>query len=180
MVLVPLFPTFHRLNREHFQGMLARGSDSLVSIRWSDGRLTNTAGFYQRGPRVKSNKGCEIVLSKPVLAHLPQTAITSTLCHEMIHAWVDLVLGIRETHGKNFRAYMKMINNSQNEFQVTIRHQFPTSSRPPKWVASCDSCGKKSFYKRLVKGAACKYCCDNLYGGRWDPRCLLNYELNNV
>ena len=34
--------------------------------------------------------------SRPIFENLPKNAITSTLCHEMIHAWVDLILKIRE------------------------------------------------------------------------------------
>jgi hypothetical protein len=91
----PLLPLFHRLNREHFQGSLAPGGRSLVSLRWSDGRMTRTAGLYRSGPDL-----CEIVLSRPLLEPLPQQALLSTLCHEMIHAWVDRVQGL---HGGDQR-----------------------------------------------------------------------------
>ena len=62
-------------------------------MRWSDGRMSRTAGYYRRGPGVGEGRGSEIVLSRPVLEPLPQEATESTLCHEMIHAWVDLVQG---------------------------------------------------------------------------------------
>ena len=104
MPLVPLLPLFHRFNREYFNGALAIGSQPLLSVRWSDGRLRKTAGFYRRGLRVDGRNGCEIVLSRPLLELLPQTATESTLCHEMIHAWIDLVLQVKESHGPNFHA----------------------------------------------------------------------------
>ena len=176
MPLVPLLPIFHRFNREYFDGSLTKFHEPIVSVRWSDGRLRNTAGFYHRGPRVLCNKGSEIVLSKPVLINLPYQAIESTLCHEMIHAWIDLVLGLQEGHGPNFRARMDAINSSQSRFQVSIRHRFPVPQKSPKWLAVCPLCGKRSFYKRLVRGAACKYCCDTFHGGRWHSSCLLTYE----
>ena len=176
MSLVPLLPIFHKLNRENFDNSLVKGSQSIVSVRWSDGRLRNTAGFYQRGPRVNSPYGSEIVLSRPVLKNLPQSAVESTLCHEMIHAWIDLVLGVKEAHGPNFRARMAVINSSQDRFQVSIRHNFPLPKKTPKWVAICPICERNSFYNRLVRGAACKSCCDKLHDGKWHASCLLTYH----
>ena len=102
--MLPLLPLFHRLNREHFDGSLvSRSADlPLVALRWSDGRMSRTAGCYRRGPGVAGDRGCEIVLSRPVLEPLPRAATESTLCHEMIHAWVDLVQRRRESHGPLF------------------------------------------------------------------------------
>ena len=176
MTLVPLLPIFHRFNREYFDGLLVKEDEPIVSVRWSDGRLTNTAGFYKRGPRVLGPNHCEIVLSKPVLLRLPITAVESTLCHEMIHAWIDLILKVREGHGPNFQARMNAINASQKRFHISICHNFPTSKRSPKWLAKCSSCGLSFPYKRLIRNAACKRCCDNLYGGKWHSNCLLIYE----
>ena len=96
MPLQPLLPLFHRLNREHFGGALAQDGQPLSSVRWSDGRMSRTAGYYKRGPGVGHGRGSEIVLSRPVLEPLPLEATESTLCHEMIHAWVDLVLQRRK------------------------------------------------------------------------------------
>ena len=95
--LQPLLPLFHRLNREHFGGALTLEGQPLSSVRWSDGRMSRTAGYYKRGPGVGHGRGSEIVLSRPLLEPLPQEAIESTLCHEMIHAWVDLILQRRES-----------------------------------------------------------------------------------
>ena len=171
MPLVPLLPLFHRLNREHFDGSLVVGSHPLITLRWSDGRLRKTAGFYRRWQH-----GSEVVLSQPLLELLPKTAIESTLCHEMIHAWIDLVLKVPEGHGPNFYSRMAKINTSQAKFQVSVRHQFPVPITPPKWWAVCPSCGTRSPYKRRLRGVACKKCCNNQYGGKWHPNCLLKYE----
>ena len=98
MPLLPLLPLFHRLNREHFDGALAVDGQPLSSVRWSDGRMSRTAGYYRRGPGVGEGRGSEIVLSRPLLEPLPLEATESTLCHEMIHAWIDLVLQIGRAH----------------------------------------------------------------------------------
>ena len=176
MTLVPLLPIFHDLNRTHFDESLTRGSKSIVSVRWSDGRLRKTAGFYRRRTNLLGQSSAEIVLSRPLLQKLPQSATESTLCHEMIHAWIDLVLKIPEGHGPNFHARMQSINASQSQFEVSVRHQFPLPVKPPKWWGICPSCGLRLPYKRLAKGVACKRCCDTLYGGKWHSNCVLIYE----
>ena len=50
----------------------------------------------------KGNISSEIVLSRPILQSLTLSDIQSTLCHEMIHAWIDRILKINEIHGINF------------------------------------------------------------------------------
>ncbi len=176
MSLVPLLPIFHRFNRKYFDGLLVQGFKPLVSVRWSDRKLRNTAGLYRRGLNKSRQKFCEIVLSSPVLGNLPHSAVESTLCHEMIHAWIDLVLGLREVHGPNFRKRMDLINSLQNDFQISVRHKYPVPIQPPKWWAICPSCGLRFPYKKLVRGAACKQCCDAKYGGKWNMSCVLSYE----
>ena len=175
MPLQPLLPLFHRLNREHFSGGLVRGGQPLTAVRWSDGRMSRTAGYYRRGPGVGEGRGSEIVLSRPVLEPLPQEATESTLCHEMIHAWVDLVLGQRESHGPCFRAQMEVINASQARFKVSIRHRFPVQQTSPRWIAICPICGQQTPYRRRVRQAACRLCCDRHHDGHWDVSCLLSY-----
>ena len=123
MPLEPLLPLFHRLNREHFDGTLAQDGRPLVDLRWSDGRLTRTAGLYRRGVDGRGLELCEIVLSRPLLEPLPRQATLSTLCHEMIHAWVDRVLEVREVHGPRFRGRMEAINRSQPGLRVEQRQR---------------------------------------------------------
>ncbi len=176
MPLVPLLPLFHCFNREHFDGALVVGKKTLVPVRWSDGKLRKTAGVYRRGRGVAGDYGCEIVLSQPLLEHLPLSATKSTLCHEMIHAWIDLVLKKKEVHGANFRARMSAINSAQNKFQVTLRHSFPVPISVPKWWAMCPNCGLRFPYKRIVRKVACRKCCETYSSGMWDSKFLLAFE----
>lgn len=176
MPLEPLLPLFHRLNREHFEGSLSPAGRPLVDLRWSDGRLTRTAGLYRRGQRRDGRKLCEIVLSRPLLDPLPRTATLSTLCHEMIHAWVDQVLGLQEVHGPRFRQRMEAINRSQDAFTVNVRHSYPLPQQAACWVARCPRCGQTSPYRRRRRGLACRPCCERWHGGRWDASCQLVFE----
>ena len=176
MPLIPLLPIFHRFNREFFDGLLASDAKPLLEVKWSNGRLTNTAGFYRRGRKRSGLKFSEIVLSTPLLGSLPLAAIESTLCHEMIHAWTDLILKIKEGHGPIFQEKMALINSLQDNFQITIRHNYPVPAKSPKWWGICPSCGLRFSYKRIVRGAACKQCCDAKYDGKWHENCLLVYE----
>ena len=176
MPLLPLLPIFHRLNREHFDGTLAVDGQPLSSVRWSDGRMSRTAGFYRRGPGIGDGRGSEIVLSKPLLEPLPVEATESTLCHEMIHAWVDLVLRRRESHGPRFRERMEAINAAQHRFRVSVRHRYPVPVKPPRWWAVCPSCGRRYSYRRRISNAACRRCCDQHHGGRWHHSCVLQFE----
>ena len=173
MPLEPLLPLFHRLDRQYFDASLAALINPPLLLRWSDGRLSRTAGFYRFGPGIS-----EIVLSRVVLVPLPPEATLSTLCHEMIHAWVDRVVGVEEAHGPHFRARMAAINGAQADFKVSIRHRYPlpASTRAPRWLACCPNCGVSAPYRRRVQGLACRLCCDRLHGGRWHASCLLRFE----
>ncbi|APD49327.1 SprT family zinc-dependent metalloprotease [Synechococcus sp. CS-602] len=176
MPLAPLLPLFHRLDREHFGGALAPAGGRLVDLRWSDGRMRRTAGLYRRGRRADGSDLCEIVLSRPLLEPLPQTAMLGTLCHEMIHAWIDRVLGVREVHGPCFRARMAEINQAQSDFEVSLRHHYPLPLQAVRWLARCPCCGVTAPYQRRVRGVACRLCCDRLHGGRWNASCQLIFE----
>ena len=176
MSLIPVLPLFLKLNRQYFQNSLLEKGVPNVAVSWSDGRMRTTAGIYRRKTNLFGAKTSEIILSKPVLENLPEKALMSTLCHEMIHAWIDLVLKVEEAHGPNFQMRMAEINSSQNDFQVTVRHSFPILHKTPKWVATCPSCNRSFRYRRMVKGAACRSCCNKFFGGRWDEKCLLIYQ----
>ena len=94
--------------------------------------MRTTAGIYRSKTNFFGVKASEIILSRPVLEHLPQKALMSTLCHEMIHAWIDLVLKVEEAHGPNFHQRMAEINSAQTDFQVTVRHSFPNIKKNPQ------------------------------------------------
>ena len=176
MSLIPVLPLFLKLNRQYFQNSLFENGVPRVSVRWSDGRMRTTAGMYRRKTNFLGVKVSEIILSKPVLENLPEKALMSTLCHEMIHAWIDLVLKVEESHGPNFHKRMAEINSSQTDFKVTVRHSFPTAKTIPKWLATCPLCKRSFRYRRMVQGAACKRCCNNYFGGRWHEKYLLKYQ----
>ncbi|SBO43839.1 SprT family zinc-dependent metalloprotease [Cyanobium sp. NIES-981] len=179
MPLEPLLPLFHRLNREHFDASLAPHGTPLVDLRWSDGRMRRTAGLYRRGRRADGSALCEIVLSRPLLDPLPREALLSTLCHEMIHAWVDRVLQVPEVHGPHFRARMAAINAAQDGFAVSLRHRYPLpggATPASRWIARCPLCGITAPYRRRVRGLACRACCERHHGGRWDASCQLHFH----
>ena len=176
MSLIPVLPLFLKLNRQYFNNSLLDKGVPRVAVHWSDGRMRTTAGIYKTKTSFFGVKASEIILSRPVLEHLPQGALMSTLCHEMIHAWIDLALKVEETHGPIFRQRMAEINSAQADFQVTVRHSFPTSKRIPKWVATCPSCRRSFNYGRIVKGAACRTCCNSYFGGKWDKKCVLEFK----
>ena len=176
MSLKPVLPLFLELNRQYFHNSLLEKGVPRVSVRWSNARMSTTAGIYRRKTNFFGVKDSEIILSRPVLENLPQKALMSTLCHEMIHAWIDLVLEVDEAHGPNFLKRMAEINSAQKDFQVTIRHSFPTIKRIPKWVATCPSCKRSFNYRRIVKGAACRSCCNKYFGGQWDQKCVLEFH----
>lgn len=179
--LEPLLPLFHRLNREHFEGLLAPEGRPLVSVRWSDGRMRRSAGLYRFGLRADGSPLSEIVLSRPLLEPLPREALLGTLCHEMIHAWTHRLLQVGEVHGPHFRARMAAINAAQDVFTVSVRHRYPLpgeaagASPAPRWLARCPRCGVTAPYRRRVKGLACRSCCQLHHGGRWHASCLLEF-----
>jgi predicted SprT family Zn-dependent metalloprotease len=172
-----LLPLFHRFNREHFNGSLAHADgSSLVAVRWSDGRMRRSAGLYRFGQRRDGTPLSEIVLSRPLLEPLPPEATASTLCHEMIHAWVHRVMRAEEVHGPLFRSRMAAINGAQQEFVVSVRHRFPLPAQAPRWIARCPSCGLSSPYRQRRQGVACRLCCERFHGGRWHASCQLVFE----
>tara|TARA_Y100001970_G_scaffold290757_1_gene425621 strand:- start:671 stop:1198 length:528 start_codon:yes stop_codon:yes gene_type:complete len=175
MSLIPLLPLFHEFNRTYFAGELVKHNKPLVTVKWSDNRMSVSAGFYKRHSTLFQTKSF-IILSKPILSNLSITAIKSTLCHEMIHAWLDLVKNIKEAHGSNFVAKMNAINSAQNHFHITIKHNYPVTSARNVKIGFCQSCKKQFLYKKRMKGLACKECCENFYNGKWNENCLILFS----
>jgi hypothetical protein len=174
--LQPLLPLFHRLNREHFSGVLVCAGQPLTAVRWSDGRMSRTAGYYRRGPGVGEGRGSEIVLSRPVLEPLPQEATESTLCHEMIHAWVDLVQA-------SPRKPWPLVSGSNGSDQCCAEplsgeraSQLPDPGPASAVDGGLSSCKRRTPCRRRTRHAACRSCCNQHHGGRWHPSCLLHYE----
>jgi len=176
MSLIPLLPLFHRFNKQFFDNSLEVNQQPLVKIRWSDNRLKTTAGFYKR-KKINGLIDSEIVLSKPILCKLSNREIYSTLCHEMIHAWVDRILKKDEIHGPNFLNKMNQINAKENNFQISVRHNFPVERRESKFTGKCINCGEKYMYRKRIKNIACKKCCKLFFNGSWNKNCLILFDL---
>ncbi len=175
MPVIPLLPLFHKFNSQYFENSLAVNNQPLVKVRWSDNRLKTTAGFYKR-KRINGLVYSEIILSKPILSKLSAGEINSTLCHEMIHAWVDRILNKNETHGPNFLEKMNEINEKEKNFQISVRHSFPIERRELKYIGTCQNCGEKFFYRKRIKNIACKKCCVNFFNGSWNKKCLILFD----
>ena len=175
MAIIPLLPLFHNFNRLFFDNTLVVDFQPIVNIRWSDKRLKTTAGFYKRR-KIKGIINSEIVLSRPILEFLPLKDIQSTLCHEMIHAWIDRILEVNEIHGVNFVSKMEEINTQQNSFQISIRHNFPVYRKDLKYQGKCINCGLTFMYRKRMKNIACRNCCDLYFNGVWNKKCLVVFE----
>ena len=175
MPVIPLIPIFHKFNKLFFESTLTINQEPIVKLNWSDNRLRTTAGFYKR---IKNNGNIisKITLSKPVLANSGLQNIQSTLCHEMIHAWVDRILNINEIHGVNFISKMEQINSQQKNFTVTIKHNFPVLRKELKYVGVCLNCGDKYLYRKRMKKIACKKCCNSFFNGLWNKKCLIVFD----
>ncbi len=175
MAVIPLIPIFHKFNKLFFENSLTINHEPIVKIKWSDNRLKTTAGFYKR-ININGTIKSEIILSKPVLANSQLQNIHSTLCHEMIHAWVDRILNIHEIHGINFTSKMEQINLQQNDFKVTVKHNFPVLRKELKYVGFCKNCGNRYLYRKRMKNLACKKCCNLFYNGFWNKKCLIIFD----
>ena len=175
MPLIPLLPIFHKFNGMFFDETLTDNQQPLIKIKWSDNRLKTTAGFYKR-KKLDGVIFSEIILSKPILENLSIKYIQSTLCHEMIHAWVDRILKINEIHGPNFIKKMDEINSKQNFFEITIRHDFPVFRKALKYKGTCNHCGEKYLYRRRIRNIACKKCCNLFFNGKWNKKCLITFD----
>ena len=175
MSVIPLLPLFHKFNRLFFDGSLVINNIPIISLRWSDNRLKTTAGLYKR-KKVNGVIHSEIVLSKPILKNLSIKEIESTLCHEMIHAWVDRTLRINESHGSNFLRKMNLINSQQNDFKISVRHDFPVIRNKLKFQGVCSKCGQIYLYRKRVKNIACKNCCNLFFNGNWNKNCLILFD----
>ena len=175
MAVIPLIPIFHKFNKLFFENTLTINQESIVNIKWSDNRLRTTAGLYKR-TKSKGTVQSEIILSKPVLANSELQNIHSTLCHEMIHAWIDRILNINEIHGINFISKMEQINLQQNNFKVTIKHNFPVLRKELECVGVCINCGNQYLYRKRMKNIACKKCCNLFFNGLWNKKCLIIFD----
>ena len=110
------------------------------------------------------------------MSKLSTIEIKSTLCHEMIHAWVDMILKKNEIHGPHFLGKMHQINAKETKFKISVRHSFPVERRELKYIGTCQNCGEKFFYRKRIKNIACKKCCIDFYNGLWNKNCLILFD----
>jgi|TARA_B100001059_G_C17433208_1_gene379011 formylmethanofuran dehydrogenase subunit E len=94
----------------------------------------------------------------------------------MIHAWVDRILNINEIHGPNFLSKMNEINKEENNFQISIRHNFPVERKALKYTGKCLNCGEKYMYRKRIRNIACKKCCNLFFNGSWNKKCLILFD----
>ena len=96
-----------------------------IDIVWSS-RLTSSAGMFvsHTGPRARVDESGRprrlIRLSVPLLQHLPEGELLSTLAHEMIHQWQFDVRKRRPDHGTDFLEKMEAMN--RDGLKITIHH----------------------------------------------------------
>jgi predicted SprT family Zn-dependent metalloprotease len=111
------------LNRRYFGGSLPA-----IEIEWSS-RLTSSAGMFvsHAGPRSREDGQSEtgrprrlIRLSAPLLQHLSEQELLSTLAHEMIHQWQFDVRKRRPDHGPDFLEKMEAMN--RDGLRITVHH----------------------------------------------------------
>jgi len=84
-----VFNLFSIYNEVYFQGILGP-----VSVEWST-RMTVCAGLCE----FRSQGGCKIKLSEPLLKFRPLEDMLNTLLHEMIHAYLFLTGGNMDRDG---------------------------------------------------------------------------------
>jgi len=84
-----VFNLFSIYNEVYFQGILGP-----VSVEWST-RMTVCAGLCE----FRSQGGCKIKLSEPLLKFRPLDDMLNTLLHEMIHAYLFLTGGNMDRDG---------------------------------------------------------------------------------
>jgi len=110
------------LNARYFGGVLPP-----IEIVWSS-RLTSSAGMFvsHTGPRSRDGRSEAgrarrlIRLSMPLLRHLSERELLSTLAHEMIHQWQFDVRKRRPDHGQDFLDKMESMN--RDGLKITIHH----------------------------------------------------------
>ena len=68
------------------------------------------------------------------------------------------------------------INTLQNNFQISIKHNYPVIRNELKYKGQCINCGEVFMYRKRVKNLACKKCCVHFFNGVWNQKCLIKFE----
>jgi len=127
------------LNARYFGGVLPA-----IEIVWS-ARLTSSAGMFvsHAGPRSREDGRPRrlIRLSTPLLQHLSERELLTTLAHEMIHQWQFDVRKRRPDHGQDFLEKMETMN--RDGLKITIHHTLDAEvSAFMTYAWRCLECGQ--------------------------------------
>jgi len=71
---------------------------------------------------------------------------------------------------------MNQINSTQNDFRISVRHNFPVTRNELKYQGICSHCGEKYLYRKRVRNIACKKCCNLFFNGLWNKKCLIVFD----
>jgi predicted SprT family Zn-dependent metalloprotease len=141
----------------------------------NDHGLTDWTFQFDRAKRrfgVCSYRTRTISLSAPLVALNDEARIRNTILHEIAHALV----GPGHGHGYVWRAMARSIGCDARRCCDADDVQVPAHA----WVGVCPSCsepvGKRHRLSDKARRLACRSCCSNHAGGRYDARFLLVWE----
>lgn len=156
----PLADVYRQLNLEHFDGEL----DPPV-LRWNS-RLRTSAGRFIPGSRKWFQELPPVIeVASYLLEELDGARhIRDTLAHEMIHYWLWVR---RKPYGHTAEFMVKM------RAMGTLRYNPVPRRRPYKYKYKCPACHKEFPSRRKLSKLACKRCCIEHAGGRYDSRFTL-------
>lgn len=148
---------FRELNNLHFDGFL-----DPPTLRWNT-RLRASAGRFTPGRRKFLSEAPPVIELATYLLSEPdgERLVKDTLGHEMIHYW----LWVRRRpygHTEEFHAKMRAMGVS--------RYNSVPKLRPPKYTYECPECRSTFPARRRLGPLACRRCCDDKAGGRYDRR----------
>lgn len=126
----------------------------LTDWRFQFDRAKNRFGQCDYGNRI-------ISLSEPLTRLNSRERVRQTILHEVAHA-----LTPGAGHGYTWKVKARTIGYTGDR----CFNESNTVLAPKKWEGVCLTCGNKAYRDRLTEKAktlACRYCCNNLNGGRY-------------
>lgn len=109
-----------------------------------------------------------ITLSRPLTECNNEEEFTDTVLHEIAHA----LLGPNHGHDQTWQKVAKSIGCNGERVKVAATPE-------PKYVAYCDTCGRKSTRNRRSSSRlACSYCCYKFNYGKFSEEFVLTYVEN--
>lgn len=163
LLIINLNTCFEKINNNFFDSLL-----TTPELLWNS-RLRASAGRFIPG-RQRRWWRSEPVIEVATYLREEQNAvelIEDTLAHEMIHYWLWLR---RRPYGHTPEFHSKMRLMGVSRYNPVPRQ------RPYKYFYRCLSCAKEFPARRRLATLACGNCCNQLSGGRYDPRFRLRLE----